>query len=73
MFKTLAVVLSVFASTHAMVMSSKRNMMKMAIDLPSFNPKTFAGITEPIGFFDPLDFTKDISESTFKKYRESEI
>jgi light-harvesting complex I chlorophyll a/b binding protein 1 len=47
--------------------------MRMSIDMPKFNPKTYPGITGPLDFFDPLGFTTDITEADFKKYRESEL
>jgi hypothetical protein len=47
--------------------------MKMTMDLPKFNAKTYPGVTGPIGFFDPLKLSSDITEADFKKYRESEL
>jgi hypothetical protein len=35
--------------------------------------KDFAGITEPLGFFDPIGFSKDVSEGRLRFYREVEL
>ena len=47
--------------------------MSMSMEVPKFNPKNYPGITKPLDFFDPVGFSKDISEADFKKYRESEL
>ena len=41
------------------------NMQMAAKDLP--------GVTGPFGFFDPLGFSKDLSDSEFMLRRESEL
>eukprot|EP01039_Chlorochromonas_danica_P009143 gene9143-biopygen3560 len=40
---------------------------------PAFDPRKEIGSSAPLGFFDPLGFTKGIDEYTFKKYQESEL
>jgi len=39
--------------------------VSMVVDMP--------GVTAPLGFFDPLGFSKDASPETMKKYREAEL
>jgi hypothetical protein len=44
--------------------------------MPAFlhvNDKVLPGIQEPIGFFDPLGFSADNDEATFKRRRTVEI
>merc|ERR1719213_1266176 len=40
---------------------------------PSFDVKSLAGITAPLGFFDPLGFCDDASEGKIRFYREVEV
>jgi hypothetical protein len=40
-------------------------------DLPAM--ADWAGVTEPLGFFDPIGFSKDISEGRQRFYREVEL
>merc|ERR1719450_1776233 len=42
-------------------------------DVKGFDVKDLAGITEPMGFFDPLGFSADASEGKIKFYREVEL
>lgn len=42
-------------------------------DRPKLNVKDLAGITEPMGFWDPLGFTKDATEGKIRFYREVEL
>merc|ERR1719356_2268741 len=39
----------------------------------AFDIKDLAGITEPLGFFDPVGFTTDASEGKIRFYREVEL
>lgn len=38
-----------------------------------FNPENEAGVSGPLGFFDPVGFTKDITEDKFLGLQEAEI
>ena len=67
-----AVLASVAVCASAFSPSTVRSM-SMSMEVPKFNPKNYPGVTKPLDFFDPVGFTKDISESDFKKYRESEL
>lgn len=40
---------------------------------PKFDPTKQFGVSEPLGFFDPLNFCEDISEEDFRAYRRAEI
>jgi len=40
---------------------------------PKFNVKDMAGITAPLGFFDPVGFSNDASENKIRFYREVEL
>lgn len=40
---------------------------------PPFNPAKEVGVTEPLGFFDPLNFAKEGDEDGFRKLRVAEI
>ena len=40
---------------------------------PVFSVKDLPGITDPLGFFDPLNFCEDASEGKIKFYREVEL
>jgi len=40
---------------------------------PVFSVKDMPGITDPLGFFDPLNFCEDASEGKIKFYREVEL
>jgi hypothetical protein len=40
---------------------------------PKFDVKELAGVTDPLGFFDPVGFTEDASEGKIRFYREVEI
>jgi len=42
-------------------------------DPPSFDVKQMAGVTPPLGFFDPIGFSKDASEGKIRFYREVEL
>lgn len=42
-------------------------------DISRFNPASYPGVTAPLGFFDPLGFSRDLSERQFKVYREAEL
>ena len=42
-------------------------------DPPKFDPKTMAGVTAPLGFFDPLSFSAEASEGKVRFYREVEL
>merc|ERR1719191_99825 len=41
--------------------------------VPKFSVKDMAGVTEPLGFFDPLGFCEDASEGKIRFYREVEL
>merc|ERR1712054_625026 len=41
--------------------------------VPKFDVKDLAGITAPLGFFDPVGFTEGKSEGKIRFYREVEI
>jgi hypothetical protein len=43
------------------------------VDTKKFDVKELAGITPPLGFFDPVGFTEDASEGKIRFYREVEI
>jgi len=40
---------------------------------PPFSCESLAGISEPLGFFDPVGFSKDASEGRIRFYREVEL
>jgi hypothetical protein len=40
---------------------------------PKFDVKELAGVTAPLGFFDPVGFTEGVSEGKVRFYREVEI
>jgi len=40
---------------------------------PAFDVKTLPGISGPLGFFDPVGFSKDASEGKIRFYREVEL
>jgi len=42
-------------------------------DPPSFDVKQMAGVTAPLGFFDPVGFSQDASEGKIRFYREVEL
>jgi len=42
-------------------------------EAPKFNVKDMAGITGPLGFFDPAGFSADASENKIRFYREVEL
>jgi len=44
---------------------------KPSVEVPSFSD--WAGVTKPLDFFDPIGFTKDISDGRKRFYREVEI
>lgn len=69
MFAIVAV--SIIASATAF--APRTSSMRMSVELPSFNAKSFPGVSEPFGYFDPLGLSTDLTEEDFKKYRESEI
>jgi hypothetical protein len=50
------------------VMAAKRAPAAKTFDL-----KELAGVTEPLGFFDPVGFSEDISEGRARYYREVEL
>lgn len=39
----------------------------------AFQPRMLPGVSKPLGFFDPLGFSKDKTEAEFKKLQENEI
>merc|ERR1711970_1465918 len=43
------------------------------VELPPFNPAEQVGAIAPLGYFDPLGFTKVGDEAGFRKLREQEI
>merc|ERR1719162_212180 len=50
-----------------------RHGAKMAKSEATFDVKELAGITAPLGFFDPVGFTTDKSEGKVRFYREVEL
>lgn len=60
-------------STQSPVMSST---LSEDFSLPApnlFNFEEMPGVTAPLGFFDPLGFSKDVSEGRLRFYREVEL
>lgn len=53
---------------HAPVMAESVPLKQKPFDV-----KDLAGITEPLGFFDPAGFTQDVSEGRIRFYREVEL
>jgi len=59
--------------------SSQRNVVgnrraaRTAMQEKAFDIKDMAGVTEPLGFFDPAGFTTDKSEGKIRFYREVEL
>lgn len=45
--------------------------VKKEVPKPVWTPQIEVGVTEPLGYFDPLSFTKD--EASFRKFRIAEI
>ena len=61
-------------SLHLLLTEATRVTLRMAVtDLRRFEPSAYPGVTAPLGFFDPLGFTKDVSEKQFRLYREAEL
>jgi len=50
-----------------------RHGAKMAKSEATFDVKELAGITAPLGFFDPVGFTTDATEGKIRFYREVEL
>merc|ERR1719258_58785 len=48
-------------------------MEEMPPTPPSFDVKSLAGVTEPLGFFDPIGFCEEASEGKIRFYREVEL
>merc|ERR1719269_488466 len=48
-------------------------MEEMPPTPPSFDVKSLAGVTEPLGFFDPIGFSSEASEGKIRFYREVEL
>ena len=56
------------------LVTAKRVGLRMAVtDLRRFEPSTYPGVTAPLGFFDPLGMSNDLSEKQFRLYREAEL
>merc|ERR1712216_314017 len=53
--------------------SENRRVARTSMGEKAFDVKDLAGITEPVGFFDPLGFTTDKSEGKIRFYREVEL
>merc|ERR1712190_224234 len=52
---------------------SKLFELKGGATQQAFDVRSMAGITEPVGFFDPLGFAADASEGKIRFYREVEL
>jgi len=50
-----------------------RRVARTSMQDKAFDVKDLAGITEPLGFFDPVGFTDDKSEGKIRFYREVEL
>jgi len=50
-----------------------RRFARTSMQEKAFDVKDLAGITEPLGFFDPVGFTEDKSEGKIRFYREVEL
>merc|ERR1719162_436967 len=50
-----------------------RHGAKMAKSEATFDVKELAGITAPLGFFDPVGFTTDATEGKIRFYREVDL
>jgi light-harvesting complex I chlorophyll a/b binding protein 4 len=61
--------------TPELVMSMASSTPEVAMPMPSspFNPAMAVGVTAPLGFFDPLGFSKVGDEAGFRKLRTAEI
>ena len=53
------------ANGLALSAASRSGAAAMKVDMP--------GVTAPLGYFDPLGFSKDASPETMKKFREAEL
>jgi len=53
--------------------SENRRVARTSMQEKTFDVKDLAGITEPLGFFDPVGFTTDKSEGKIRFYREVEL
>ena len=51
----------------------KGNLLLVLTNLIYGISQTYTGSSAPLGYFDPLELSKDITEKDFKKYRESEL
>jgi len=75
MFRAIAILAS-FSSAAAFVptTSARSSDLKMSTAEPAtaFDPKGEAGVTAPLGFFDPLSLCPD-TEKEFFKFREAEL
>lgn len=73
--RSAAVALGVVAARHARRQPHVlRQATALEADIPApFQPAKQLGAMEPLGFFDPLDFTKVGDEDGFRKLRASEL
>jgi len=49
------------------------DQMSRGLDVGLFNPAIQVGVTEPLGYFDPLGFCPQGDEKTFRKLRAAEL
>jgi len=61
------------AVRHGAKMSEVATESEAAPEPPKFDVKELAGITAPLGFFDPVGFTTDATEGKIRFYREVEL
>jgi hypothetical protein len=52
---------------------ARRTTQPTSMTKPKFDIKELAGVTEPLGFFDPVGFTEGKTEGKLRFYREVEI
>ena len=58
----------------AMLANTQQRMAPVRMqEMMPFSPKSMPGVSSPLGFFDPLGFTEDASESKVLFYREVEL
>merc|ERR1719473_2383148 len=54
-------------------MAAKTSIRTSTKSLNMLDIKSMPGVTNPLGFFDPLGFSKNADDATIAKYREAEL
>jgi hypothetical protein len=62
-----------FPNSHRSARPSKSSVGQLSMQSKSFDMREMAGITEPLGFWDPLEFCQDKPDGRLRFYREVEL